>query len=280
VSSGLGGAAGRQTNRTGPFLISPSPLPFPSLRSKVLSSIKESAPPALVAVRALAQYLSSEPSSPSRSAVVAQAESWLGDVSAISSPAVQAVAATIFLHEGLSLQALKAVRSFSTLEALALSIQVYLRIDRADLAEAQLAVLQEKDDESALYQLSAAHVALALGGDRYREAVNLYQEMQQRYGEESVAVANGLAAALICVRRFDDAEKVVAEALQRDPACPETLINALSLLQHTGRGASEAAGKHLAALRRTAPKHPFVAALGVAESAFDRVAQSFVPATA
>ncbi len=52
---------------------------------------------------------------------------------------------------------------------LAISVQIFLRLDRADLAEAKLAELASRDDESALYQLSAAHTYLALGGDKAKE---------------------------------------------------------------------------------------------------------------
>ena len=211
-------------------------------------------------------------------------------------PAVQALGATVFLHEEQPLLALRALRGFATLEALALSIEVYLRMDRVDLAERQLRALQERDDESALFQLSAAHVCLALGGDKYREALSTLQEVLQRYGEDGTAVTAALCAALVCLRRFDEAERLLKEALAKEPHAPELLVNYLALLQHTGRGlgagagaegaaaAADAAGgsnasaKVLATLQRVAPGHPFVAALALAESSFDRVAAGFAAA--
>ena len=45
---------------------------------------------------------------------------------------------------------------------MALAVQVYLRMDRPDLAEKALGALTAADDESALTQLSAALVYLAL----------------------------------------------------------------------------------------------------------------------
>jgi tetratricopeptide (TPR) repeat protein len=244
----------------------------------VLADINEStAPVALQAVRALARYLT-QPDA--KAAVVAQFDAWLADAQgAATSPTVQALGATVFLHEGQPHAALRALRAFATLEALALSIQVYLRIDRLDLAERQLRALQDKDDESALFQLSAAHVYLALGGDKHREALVTYQEMLQRYGEDSVAVTNGLCAALACLKRFDEAERLLKEALAKEPSNAETLINFLMLLQHTGRGlgcaADGPAAKVLEKLRAVAPGHPFVAGLALAEASFDRVSASF-----
>ena len=245
------------------------------------------APLALQAVRALARYLSA----PERRAeVVAQFEAWAGDAAAAAVPAVQAMGATVFLHEEQPLLALRALRGFGSLEALALSIEVYLRMDRVDLAERQLRALQERDDESALFQLSAAHVCLALGGDKYREALSTLQEVLQRYGEDGTAVTAALSAALVCLRRFDEAERVLKEALAKEPNAPELLINYLALLQHTGRGLGAGAGsggeeggnasaRVLAALQKAAPGHPFVAALALAESSFDRVAAGFAAAS-
>ena len=252
----------------------------PARRSKVLAEINEAtAPVALQAVRALAKYLT-QPEA--KAAVLAQLEAWLNDATASTSPAVQAVSATIYIHEGQPHLALRAVRAFATLEALALSIQIYLRIDRIDLAERQLRLLQERDDESALYQLSAAHVFLVLGGDKYRDALSTYQEMLQRYGEDSVAVTNGLCAALVCLRRYDEAERLLKEAFAKEPNSPETLINYLAVLQHTGRGlgsgaaaAEPASAMLLATLQRVAPGHPFVGSIALAESSFDRVSAGF-----
>ena len=249
------------------------------------------APLALQAVRALARYLSA----PERRAeVVAQFEAWASDAAASAVPAVQALGATVFLHEGQPLLALRALRGFASLEALALSVEVFLRMDRVDLAERQLRALQERDDESALFQLSAAHVCLALGGDKYREALSTLQEVLQRYGEDGTAVSAALCAALVCLRRFDEAERVLKEALAKEPHAPELLVNYLALLQHTGRGlgagagaaaaegaaadGSNASAKVLATLQRVAPGHPFVAALALAESSFDRVAAGFAAA--
>ena len=246
-------------------------------------------PLALQAVRALARYLAA--AAPERRAeAVAQFEAWAADAAAAAVPAVQAMGATVFLHEEQPLLALRALRGFGSLEALALSIEVYLRMDRVDLAERQLRALQERDDESALFQLSAAHVCLALGGDKYREALSTLQEVLQRYGEDGTAVTAALSAALVCLRRFDEAERVLKEALAKEPGAPELLINYLALLQHTGRGLGAGAGsggeeggnasaRVLAALQKAAPGHPFVAALALAESSFDRVAAGFAAAS-
>lgn len=160
-------------------------------------------------------------------------------------------------------------------------IQIYIRMDRLDLAEKTLRILQEKDDENSLYQLSAAHVSLLTGGqDRYGEGYSLYQELQQRYGDEITGPANGLAAACICLRRYEEAEKILTELTNRESNnnsnfSIDSRINWLSLYANTNRSNCDNAVKYTQQLLTMAPGHPYVTALSIAEKSFDRIAASF-----
>ncbi len=265
------------------LFFSPPPLTpaSPSLpRSKVISSIKDDAPLALLAIKQLALYLAA-PGGPdgrsSRSASVAKVDALLASLTDSSVPGghtLQAVVGTLLIHEERYDAALKAVRSGASLELLSLAVQILLRLDRADLADRQLKLMQERDDESALTQLSAAAVGLAVGGPRGREAGLLYRDMLERYGE-TVPVLNGAAVAALAGRSYAEAAKFAGDALAREPSNPESLANMLCVVQHTGRGAETAA--LLERLRACAPGHPYLTAFTIAESSFDRVAASFAP---
>lgn len=252
---------------------------------KVISEIRDDAAPALQAVKLLAQFSAAEAGSSARASVLSKVEALVeaaeaasasvsnaGTAAALASaPLVLAMAGSMYLTEGHFERALRAVKGGATLELLALSVQVYLRLDRPDLAEGALKTLQERDDESALYQLSAAHTYTLLGGDKAREAVLILKDVMDRYGEGAgPGVANALAAAYIAAKRYADAEKLLAEA---DASYPETLINSIAVAQLTGK--PEAADKALAQLRKLAPKHPYVQALAISEGQFERVAASF-----
>ena len=63
------------------------------------------------------------------------------------------------------------------------------------------------------------------------------------------------------------------EALAKDAADADALVNSIAVAVQTGRAADAAA--HLAALREAAPKHAYVRALDTADRAFDRVAAGF-----
>ena len=56
-----------------------------------------------------------------------------------------------------------------------MTLQIYLSMHRVDLAEKQLKVLQQVDDDSTLTQLCAAWVYMAKGGAKYQEAAYIFQ---------------------------------------------------------------------------------------------------------
>jgi len=245
---------------------------------KILKEINDSSstPLPLLGIRYFALYFA-DPNN--KTIVLNQLETWAHDVTASSTPLIQILSAIIYLQEGAYTPALKAVHTGTTLEALALMIQIYIRMDRLDLAEKTLKLLQEKDDENSLYQISAATLSLLIGGtDRYNEGYSLYQELQQRYGDEISGPANGLAAACICLHRYDDAEKILTELLNRETNNNiniDTRINWLSLFANTNRSNTDTANKYVQQLTSIAPGHPYVSALTIAENSFDRLASSF-----
>ena len=257
--------------------------------AKVISGIRDDAPSPMLATRLFAQLALAEgaPGSAGRAALLAAldalvegaeaAASGSGGASASASaclPLVQAVAATAYIAEGALERALRAVRSEATMELLALSVQAYLRLDRPDLAEAAVRKLEAKDDESALYMLSAAHTYAVLGGDKAKEAVLILKDVLDRYGDGAGPAAyNGLVAAHLAAKNYAAAEKVLAEAAAKDPHFPDTLANTVTLAYLQGKPA--AAEKALAVLRREAPSHPLLASLAIGEGMLDRVEASF-----
>ena len=254
--------------------------------SRVAASVPEGAPPALQAVKLLAAFSTAPPAS--RGALLAAADALVEGAEAAltsphpapgalaSAPLVQAMAATMYLAEGAFERALRAVRSGATLELLALAVQVYLRLDRPDLAEGAVNALRERDDESALYLLSAAHTCAALGGDRAKEAVLIYKDVLDRYGEGAgPAAMNGLVAAHVAARNYAAAEAVLEEAKAKDPSYADTLANAAAVAELQGR--ADAAARIAERLKRDAPAHASALTLAAAEAQFDRVAKSFAP---
>ena len=101
----------------------------------------------------------------------------------------------------------------------------------------------------------------------------MYKDLLDRHRASLVAL-NGLATAYIAMKRLDDAERLLQEALAKAPADPDTLINLIALTEAQGRP-GEAAAKYLPALREAAPGHVYLKQLDIVHGTFDRVATAF-----
>ena len=131
---------------------------------------------------------------------------------------------------------------------LAMAIQVSLKISRIDVAQKHFKKMQTTDDESTLTQLCSAWINLALvrqagnssgcqcravppyvtaalfyylfiyfcvvrqGGDKYVEARYTFQELSDKFGA-SVTLLNGLAACHMCMGHYEDAERLLIDAI-------------------------------------------------------------------
>lgn len=123
---------------------------------------------------------------------------------------------------------------------MALTIQIYLKIQRLDLAKAELEQMQSKDDDSALTQLATAWVYLGMGGEKYQEAAYIYQEQADKSGA-NVTLLNGLAAANIRLQRYDEALRNLQKAVKMEgglddlpstASSNEVLVNLLVCATH------------------------------------------------
>ena len=114
--------------------------------------------------------------------------------------------------------------------------------------------------------------ALEQGGDRIKEAGAYFRELNDRFGG-SVAGVNGLAAVYIAQGKYTDAERLLEELLESNPAQPDALINLVTVAEHTGR--ADAAAKWLDALRAAVPDHPYLQQLALVEGTFDRLAATY-----
>mmetsp|Transcript_16920 Transcript_16920/g.20333 ORF Transcript_16920/g.20333 Transcript_16920/m.20333 type:complete len:208 (+) Transcript_16920:146-769(+) len=147
--------------------------------SKVLSDIGENSPTDLLAVKLYATFLNNPGQ---KDMVLMTLNDWLGDEVSGGNNTLKLIAGQIYLQLGEIKEALKIIRSDATLEMLALKIQIYIKIQRVNLAEQELAKMQDRDDDSTLTQLATAWVYLALGESKYQEAAYIYKEQIDRSG--------------------------------------------------------------------------------------------------
>lgn len=232
--------------------------------------------PALRALALHASYLSSAPEM--REAVVDELKVLLATSGAAADTSLQLAACHVFMAANLLKEALQCVHMGLTMEHLAMCVQIYLRIDRIDLAEESLNLLKQADEDSILAQLTSAYVAIATGRSRSDDAVLLLSGLSEQYGP-SLMLLNCTAVANMVGAKYEAAEGNLKAAVDEfgggDNA--DTLVNLVVCSQHLGRKGEEIE-KYLTALRGGCRDHPFVQGLAQVEGAFEREAGKYMTA--
>lgn len=193
----------------------------------------------------------------------------LRTLAAASGPSEQLTAAQVLLSVGQTKEAMNLVHLGATMEHIALALQIFLKIDRLDLAKQQLQLLRQADEDAILTQLGSIYVNLATGSSGADDAIHSLNMLTEQYGPSSFLL-NLMACALMNQGDFASAEGKLQECLRDHPEVPipDTLVNLVSCLTQQNK----AADPLIIQMQQAYPTHEFCVGLERVTTAFDREA--------
>ncbi len=236
----------------------------------VLDEIPDDSPSQLQAVKELARYLA-DPLD--RETISQKMKEMLEDPAIAQNATVQLMAATLFAKEGEMVEAMRCCATSLSLELSAFMVNLLISMDRVDAAEKTLAKMVANDDDATLTQLATAWVNVALGGSKVQDAMYVYQELGDKY-TWTVKLFNGAATCAMAMGRFEDAEKELLEALQKDSKDPDTLHNLAVCALHLGKPST----RFFNQLKTLMPKPGAVEKMDELEKMFDTASEQMASA--
>mmetsp|Transcript_21251 Transcript_21251/g.49006 ORF Transcript_21251/g.49006 Transcript_21251/m.49006 type:complete len:203 (-) Transcript_21251:232-840(-) len=180
---------------------------------------------------------------------------------------VSLYASQLFLRHGLVKDALQSVYGGTDMERMSMSLQLYLKLDRIDLAEQQLTSLRNADEDAVLCSLGSIHIALAKGRSTASDALHVANALSEQYGP-SPLLLNLMACAHMTMGNYADAETRLLECQREHPqqVLADTYINLLVCSQYLGKDVAPV----MKELQQAFPAHPYCQAFERVDSAFER----------
>jgi len=214
--------------------------------------------PALQAIGLAAQYHSASPDA--KGPIAEEMKKFIGTPG-------QLIAAQILLDSGNTKDALHCVHLGQSMEQLALALQIYIKIDRNDLAQESLRQLKQMDEDAVLTQLGQVYVSLAAGSSSAGDAIHTLNSLMEQYGP-SPMLLNLMACAKISQGDYAGAEKRLMECITEFPdlMITDTLVNMIVCTQQQGKPTT----KWVTEMKTRYPHHPFCAGLDRVVTALER----------
>eukprot|EP00560_Eucampia_antarctica_P003397 CAMPEP_0197831576 /NCGR_PEP_ID=MMETSP1437-20131217/10826_1 /TAXON_ID=49252 ORGANISM="Eucampia antarctica, Strain CCMP1452" /NCGR_SAMPLE_ID=MMETSP1437 /ASSEMBLY_ACC=CAM_ASM_001096 /LENGTH=304 /DNA_ID=CAMNT_0043434545 /DNA_START=42 /DNA_END=956 /DNA_ORIENTATION=+ len=226
--------------------------------------------PAMQVLALYAKYLSTSDVA-TRESIVESLQKMTNNPS--SSPSFQLTASHLFLAADKTREALQCIYLGTTMEHLSSCVQIYIKIDRLDLAKDCLNLMKQADEDAILTQLSGVHYNIAQGRSTANDAIHTLMSLTEQYGPNTLLL-NVSAVAHMVAENYEAAEAALQTAItdfQADDNV-DTLINLAVCGQHMGKGVDK---EIIHKLRTGHAYHPFVQGLVRVEGALEREAVKY-----
>lgn len=238
----------------------------------VLDEIEENVMPELAPIRTLAEYFAF----PEKRAQIIEAieqKIEITDSDELGTYFILAAANIFYCEENFG-AALKLLHKQNDLESMSLSLQCLLKLNRYDLAWTMTSQMQKLYDDATLAQLGLAWLNVAIGGEKISESFDIYQELIDKF-TASVYLLNGQAVCCLGSGKYEEAEKLLREALDKDSNNYDTLVNSVTLAYLTGK--SGAGKRYIGQIEELYPKSGFVEDMVVQRNEFNRLSLNYRP---
>ncbi|KAK9695627.1 hypothetical protein K7432_012864 [Basidiobolus ranarum] len=242
----------------------------------VLKEIDDKQPIDLKVTKLLAQYVSADKAGKQKA--ITEAQTIATDELSSNNRSVQIVLGTLLYREGLYEDALRLlVKHSKNLECVALIVQIYLKLDRTDLARRELNATKNWAEDAILAQLIEAWIGVQIGGPKYQEAFYIFEELSQNLAATTVKLLNGQAICNIHMGRYPEAESLLLEALNKSQSDPDTLVNLIVCANLTGTP-KELIDDYTTQLKNIAPEHSYLVELEAKSQLFEECAKRYTVA--
>ncbi|TEB36573.1 coatomer complex protein [Coprinellus micaceus] len=184
---------------------------------------------------------------------------------------VRVLAGTAFARAGELEEALETLGTETEdLEAVAVIVQLYLSINRADLAKKQFERSKRWADDDLLLQLIESNIGLATGKDGYSNSSSFYTEQLANPSLSSPHLLTARGVTRLLRNEIQEAKSDLEESLQQNKNDPETLA-AFVVAGGLGALKREETEEYWTQLTSKYPDHPLVTDVTTKAESFDEL---------
>ncbi|THY24013.1 hypothetical protein D6D01_05770 [Aureobasidium pullulans] len=242
--------------------------------SSSISSSDASSDHSLAAVKVYASYAASSFTSDS---AVSQAESLSQSNS--DNLSVQLLCGAVLARAGKTDEAIALLSQHQgSLDAVAMSTQIHLSNNRADLAAKEAKSARSFAQDALLVNLAESWISLREGGDaKYQQAFYVFEELAQAPGSSAVTSLVAQAVSELHLGRYPEAETALQQALDIEPDNTTALANAVVLFTATGDVERAAEMKKKLQGTKGGEETELLQGLAAKKEAFDAACEKYQP---